>query len=90
VFEVKLRRNIYFSDGHALTAEDVVFTYELARDNNLTYTPIWRTLREVKAVDDYTVQFVFENPNYQEWQIEMYSRGHPAQRTFGRMYPGKI
>lgn len=74
VFEVKLRRNIYFSDGHALTAEDVVFTYELARDNNLTYTPIWRTLREVKAVDDYTVQFVFENPNYQEWQIEMYSR----------------
>ncbi|NLL08201.1 MAG: ABC transporter substrate-binding protein [Firmicutes bacterium] len=74
LYEVKLRRNIYFSDGQPLTAADVVFTYELARDNELTYTPLWRNLREVKAVDNYTVQFIFDSPNYQEWQIELYTR----------------
>lgn len=74
VYEVKLRPGIYFSDGQPLTAVDVVFTYELARDNNLTYSPIWRTLKEVKALNLDTVQFVFENPSYQEWQIELYSR----------------
>lgn len=74
VYEVKLRPGIYWSDGQPLTAVDVVFTYELARDNNLPYTPIWRTLKEVKALSLDTVQFIFENPSYQEWQIELYSR----------------
>lgn len=74
VYEIKLRPGIYWSDGEPLTAVDVVFTYELARDNNLTYTPIWRTLKEVKALSLDTVQFVFENPSYQEWQVELYSR----------------
>ena len=38
VYEIKLRPGIHWSDGEPLTAVDVVFTYELARDNNLTYT----------------------------------------------------
>lgn len=74
VYEVKLRPGIHWSDGEPLTAVDVVFTYELARDNALTYSPIWRTLKEVKAISLDTVHFVFESPVYQEWQIELYSR----------------
>jgi peptide/nickel transport system substrate-binding protein len=74
VYEVNLRNGIHWSDGEPLTAVDVVFTYEIARDNELPYTPIWRTLEEVKALSLTKVQFVFNNPSYQEWQIELYSR----------------
>src|SRR5690554_5971741 len=74
VWEIELRSEPYWADGTPLTAADVVFTYELARDNELTYSPIWRTLKEVKAISSRVVQFVFKNPTYQEWQMELYSR----------------
>ena len=74
VYEVELRSEARWSDGEPLTAADVVFTYELARDNELPYTPIWRQLSEVKELSPTKVQFVFSDPSYQEWQVELYSR----------------
>ncbi len=71
---VKLREDVYFQPtGEQVTAEDVVFTYELANSDNckfnpdsclafVTVTPEGATepvkvLQSVEALDDFTVQF---------------------------------
>ena len=70
--EIKLRDGITWSDGSALTADDVVFTYELANPNGdykvgLNFTGLWNFLDSIVKVDDLTVDFKFkENPAYQE------------------------
>lgn len=74
-FVIKLRKGIAWSDGEAFNADDVVFTIELGKlgpaclDN-----PMWNWLKSVKAVDDYTVEFAFDNPLYQEWGSWTYLR----------------
>ncbi len=74
VWTIKLRDDVYFQpSGEQLTAEDVVFTYELANSDNckfnpdsclgfVTVTPEGATepvkvLQKVEALDDFTVQF---------------------------------
>ncbi|MFW5981717.1 MAG: ABC transporter substrate-binding protein [Halanaerobiaceae bacterium] len=74
VYTLKLREGLTWTDGEALTAEDVAFTYEIARDNELTYTPIWDWLGSVEVIDDYTVQFNFDEPRFAEWDGELYNR----------------
>lgn len=71
---VKLRKGIKWSDGVDLTAEDLVFTYELAKNNELPYSPIWKWIRAVVAEDAYTVRFYFREPHYAEWDRELYQR----------------
>lgn len=63
-----LRPGVEFSDGTALTADDVVFTYE-AVTNPATASPIaadFDALESVRAVDDDTVEFRLKYP-YQPW-----------------------
>src|SRR5690554_4513741 len=74
VYVVKLRKGLKWNDGKDLTAEDVAFSYELARDNALTYSPIWDWLASVEVVDDYTLSFIFSEPRYEEWNGELYQR----------------
>ncbi len=74
VWTIKLRDDVYFQPtGEQLTAEDVVFTYELSNSENckfnpdsclgfVTVTPEGATepvkvLQKVEALDDFTVQF---------------------------------
>ncbi|MFW6287511.1 MAG: ABC transporter substrate-binding protein [bacterium] len=73
-YTVEVREGITWTDGEALTAEDIVFTYELADENPLTYSPIWDWLDSVEATDDYTVVFTFSEPRYAEWDGELYNR----------------
>jgi len=73
-YVVKLRKGIKWTDGVDFTAEDLVFTYELAKDNELPYSPIWKWLRAAVAEDDYTVRFIFREPHYAEWDRELYQR----------------
>lgn len=73
-YVVKLRQGINWTDGEVFNAEDVVFTYTLAKTNELPYSPIWRWMSEVKAEDEYTVRFVFSEPHYAEWDRELYQR----------------
>ncbi|MCC8060859.1 MAG: ABC transporter substrate-binding protein [Clostridiales bacterium] len=60
VYTFKLREDVKFSDGRAMTADDVVFTYEKAKESglsiNLTY------MESAEAVDDYTVRFTLSQP----------------------------
>jgi ABC-type transport system substrate-binding protein len=70
--EIKLREGLTWQDGSALTADDVVFTYNLADPNGeykagLNFAGLWNFLDKIEKVDDVTVQFIFkENPAYQE------------------------
>lgn len=56
-----LRDGITFSDGTPLTAEDVVFSYELLRDKGLpSYrAQLQRKVAIAEALDDRTVRYVF-------------------------------
>jgi peptide/nickel transport system substrate-binding protein len=60
-----LRPRAVWSDGAPLTADDVVFSYELARDTLVgsTYSFLWANLDSVVARDPRTVSFFFKHPN---------------------------
>ena len=57
---VKLRQDAKFTDGEDLTAEDVVYTYEIAKDSGSSID--LTMLDSVKQVDEYTVEFKLSQP----------------------------
>ncbi|MFW5972044.1 MAG: ABC transporter substrate-binding protein [Bacillota bacterium] len=73
VYVLELRDGITFSDGEEFTAEDVAFTFELAKDNSLHYSPTWKWLSSVEVIDDTTVEFTFSEPHYAEWDNLLYN-----------------
>lgn len=57
---VKIRDDVKFTDGEQLTSEDVVYTYETAKESG---SEIDLTMLEsIKAIDDYTIEFKLVNP----------------------------
>jgi peptide/nickel transport system substrate-binding protein len=72
VYEVTLREGISWTDGEPLTAEDVVFTFELGKLPTVPYSTLWNWLESVEAVGDYGVKFTFSEANYQEWAFLLY------------------
>ena len=61
----KIRAGQKFSDGRPLTAKDVVFSFDRLRDPQVG-TPVvglYSAIKEVKALDDLTVQFTLSEPN---------------------------
>lgn len=73
-YVLNLREGINWHDGQEFNAEDVVFTYEMAKDNSVFYSPIWEWMESVEAEDNYTVRFTFSEPHYAEWDAELYER----------------
>ncbi len=73
-YVLNLREGINWHDGEEFNAEDVVFTYELAKENDVFYSPIWDWLESAEAEDNYTVRFTFSEPRYAEWNAELYER----------------
>jgi peptide/nickel transport system substrate-binding protein len=67
-YVVTLRDGLTWSDGTALTAGDVKFTFELGQQYSaLWFAPVWNYLTSVTAEDDRNLTFTFEDPLYQEW-----------------------
>jgi peptide/nickel transport system substrate-binding protein len=59
-----LRQGVRFQDGHELTADDVVFTYQCVLDPAFL-SPLrggYRGLEKVEALDRYTVAFTLKEP----------------------------
>jgi peptide/nickel transport system substrate-binding protein len=59
-----LRHGVRFHDGHELTSRDVVYTFGSILDPALLspFKGAFRVLKEVRALDDYTVQFTLSEP----------------------------
>jgi peptide/nickel transport system substrate-binding protein len=56
-----LRRGVKFHKGFGeLTAEDVKFTFERMKTEGSPWYKSYKKVKEIKIVDDYTVQFVLE------------------------------
>lgn len=59
----ELRPGVRWSDGKPLTADDVVFTFELLKAHRaLDLGGVWRILSSVEAPDSQTVTFRFQRP----------------------------
>lgn len=73
-YEVTLRQGLTWSDGTALTADDVVFTMELGKNYAaIWFAPMWNYLTAVEAVDATHVKFTFNEPLYQEFENNLYN-----------------
>jgi peptide/nickel transport system substrate-binding protein len=72
-YTLKLRQGIKWSDGTALTADDVVYTVNLGKLSSVPYSTIWTFLQSATKVDDTTVKFTFSRSAYQEWSNWLYN-----------------
>jgi peptide/nickel transport system substrate-binding protein len=75
-YDVVLRDGLTWSDGEKLTTDDVVYTFDLAKDNSaLWFAPLWTDegLTDVTAADATHVTFTFSDPIYQKWNNELYN-----------------
>lgn len=62
-YTFNLKKDIKFHDGSDFTSEDVVFTYETVKNNQADNENVDLTrLKDVEAVDDYTVKFTLSEP----------------------------
>ncbi|TMH61807.1 MAG: ABC transporter substrate-binding protein, partial [Betaproteobacteria bacterium] len=58
----KLRQGVKFHDGSPFTADDVVFSFGRIKQPQGTNQVYVTGVKEVKKVDDYTVDFMLEGP----------------------------
>ena len=72
---VNLRDGVMWSDGEAFTADDIVFTYEMLRNNPaLTWAnESNKAVANVEKIDDLTAKFILTEPN---------PRQHLVRETF--------
>ncbi|WP_297464481.1 ABC transporter substrate-binding protein [Thermococcus sp.] len=87
-FEVKLRDGIKWQDGEPLTAEDVKFSFEYYEKLGLKKI---EGLKEIKVVDDRTVQFRFSGqPNVWVWRSNLYTTLIIPKHVFENLDPEKV
>ena len=58
----KLRPNVKFHNGNPFNADDVVFTYERAKGEDSDFAGALKPVKEVRKVDDLTVDIITEGP----------------------------
>ena len=70
VWTAKLRKGMKWSDGMPFTADDLIFQYQdVILNDELTpskppFLRLGSTLGQVRKMDDTTVQFAFDGPNF--------------------------
>ncbi len=61
LWRFKLREGVKFHDGTPFTADDVIFSFERARASQIAAT--LATAKEIRKVDDFTVEIVTNGPD---------------------------
>jgi ABC-type transport system substrate-binding protein len=74
-YVVKIREGIKWTDGQTLDANDVKYTFELGQTypDGIWFGPMWNYLDSIDLIDDYTLQFNFTEPLYQEFSNNLYN-----------------
>jgi len=62
-FRFHLRKGVKFHDGSPLTADDVVFSFARIKEPQGTNQIYVAGIKEVKKIDDYTVDLLLEGPH---------------------------
>ncbi len=63
VWRFHLRRNVRFTDGTPFTADDVIFSVQRARGPGSNVSANFATVKEVRKIDDFTVEFETNEPD---------------------------
>ncbi len=63
VWRFKLRQGVKFHDGTPFNADDVVFSFDRATHPGSNVASPLATVKEVKKIDDFTVDFVTDGPD---------------------------
>lgn len=67
-YTFRLKKNVKFSDGHPLTAEDVVFSFKIIKNplvlNAAALRNYFLDVKDVVANDEYTVTITMEKPYF--------------------------
>jgi peptide/nickel transport system substrate-binding protein len=63
VWRFKLRHGVKFQDGTPFNADDVVFSFERVTGPGSNLSGAVATVKEVKKIDDYTVDFITKGPD---------------------------
>ena len=58
-----LRKNVKFHDGTPFTADDVLFSFDRIRQPQGTLQIYVGGVKEIKKIDDYTIDVISEKPN---------------------------
>ena len=60
---VKLKENIYWHDGEIFTADDVIFTINNLKSDNINsiYKDNVKDIKEIQKIDDYTIKLILNN-----------------------------
>ncbi|GKV63986.1 MULTISPECIES: ABC transporter substrate-binding protein [unclassified Sporosarcina] len=85
-WQVKIRQNIQFSDGEAVRADDVVFTFSEAKNSNSVID--LSNLESIHASDDNTVIFTLKQPD-STFIAHLASIGIVPQHAYNEKYHEK-
>ncbi|MFH5923138.1 ABC transporter substrate-binding protein [Roseomonas xinghualingensis] len=63
VWRLNLRQGVKFHDGSPFTADDVLFSADRVRGQGSNLTSALASVKEVRKIDDFTVEFETHNPD---------------------------
>src|SRR5215217_27484 len=91
-FVLPLQDGTEWSDGSDLTADDVVFTFELGKTAPVTFATLWQYIDSVKATDPRTVEFTVKSKPYNPIIVKNFiaSVAIVPKAVFGSISPDKI
>jgi peptide/nickel transport system substrate-binding protein len=91
-FVLPLQEGTKWSDGSELTADDVVFTFELAKTASVRYSTVWQYIDSVKATDPRTVEFKLKTKPYNPGIVKnnLAYTLIVSKAAFGSISPDKI
>jgi peptide/nickel transport system substrate-binding protein len=89
-YQMKVRQGVTWSDGTPLTAADVKFTFELGQTAPINISTVWDWLESIEQVDEYTLDFTFQQTLYQQWGNTMYTTPIVPQHVWGSLSAEEI